>query len=196
MGETLCYLDAVREVGSRTAWAPVDRLHGPLKEAPVRLIDAERPIVRMVTLSSSGSPGVCFLNGYIEWANLHQVEKSDITTGDRMRLEDELVIPILRVSDAAEAVAWYRRLGFTEQSVHRFGPGMPAFVTIARGRLRLFLSEHQGDARPDTLVYLRVRDVEAIAAEFGATVEQAPWAREIEIRDLDGNRLRIGTPIE
>lgn len=53
-----------------------------------------------------------------------------------------------------------------------------------------------GDARPDTLIYLRVRDVEAIAAEFGVTAEDAPWAREIELRDPDGNRLRIGTPTE
>jgi catechol 2,3-dioxygenase-like lactoylglutathione lyase family enzyme len=119
-----------------------------------------------------------------------------ITDKGDISLDDELVIPILRVRDAAEAVAWYRRLGFTEDSVHRFGPGMPAFVTIARGRMRLFLSEHQGDARPDTLVYLRVRDAEAIAAEFDVTVEQAPWAREIEIQDPDGNRLRIGTPTE
>jgi len=58
----------------------------------------------------------------------------------------------------------------------------------------LFLSEHEGDARPDTLVYLRVRDVEAIARAFGTRVEDAPWAREIELRDPDGNRLRIGTP--
>jgi catechol 2,3-dioxygenase-like lactoylglutathione lyase family enzyme len=123
-------------------------------------------------------------------------EKVGLTTEDRIQLDDELVIPILRVSDATQAVAWYRRLGFTEESVHRFGPGMPAFVTIARRRLRLFLSEHVGDARPDTLVYLRVRDVEAIAAEFGVIIEHAPWAREIEIRDLDGNRLRIGTPTE
>ena len=84
----------------------------------------------------------------------------------------------------------------TDESVHRFRPGMPAFVTIARGRMRLFLSEHEGDARPDTLVYLRVRNVEAIAAEFGVTVEQPPWAREIELHDLDGNRLRIGTPTD
>jgi len=125
---------------------------------------------------------------------LHQVEKSGTATEQRVRPDDELVIPILRVSDADKAVTWYRRLGFRKESVHRFCPGMPAFVTIARGRMRLFLSEHEGDARPDTLVYLRLRNVEAIAAEFGVTVEQAPWAQEIELRDLDGNRLRIGTP--
>ncbi|CAM3139987.1 VOC domain-containing protein [Stackebrandtia soli] len=60
--------------------------------------------------------------------------------------------------------------------------------------MRLFLSEHTGDARPDTLVYLRVADVDSMAAAFGVPVEEAPWARETELRDPDGNRLRIGTP--
>ncbi|WP_129289420.1 glyoxalase superfamily protein [Streptomyces sp. N1] len=106
----------------------------------------------------------------------------------------EEVVPILRVEDAAAAAAWYERLGFIRQWEHRFAPGLPAFVEVARGGVRLFLSEHEGDARPATLVYLRVRDVEAIAAEFGVAAEEAPWAREIELRDPDGNRLRIGTP--
>ncbi|MFF8565858.1 glyoxalase superfamily protein [Streptomyces albidoflavus] len=106
----------------------------------------------------------------------------------------EEVVPILRVEDAAAAVAWYKRLGFARQWEHRFEPGLPAFVEVARGGVRLFLSEHEGDARPDMLVYLRVRDVEAIAAEFGVAAEDTPWAREIELRDPDGNRLRIGTP--
>ncbi|MER6158213.1 glyoxalase superfamily protein [Streptomyces sp. NPDC001868] len=108
----------------------------------------------------------------------------------------EEVIPILNVADAAAAVAWYERLGFGSRWEHRFEPGLPAFVEIARGPVTLFLSEHTGDARPDTLVYLRVRDVDAVAAEFGVRVEEAPWAREIEVRDPDGNRLRIGTPTE
>src|SRR5207249_4444835 len=64
---------------------------------------------------------------------------------------------------------------FAKQSEHRFGPGMPAFVEVARGPVKLFLSEHRGDARPDTLVYLRVPDVDAVAAEFGATVAEQPW---------------------
>jgi len=109
---------------------------------------------------------------------------------------DEEVIPILHVEDAAAAVAWYERLGFVKQWEHRFEPGLPAFVEVARGRVRLFLSEHNGDARPDTLVYLRVRDVEAVASEFGVQAKDAPWAREIELRDPGGNRLRIGTPTE
>ncbi len=78
------------------------------------------------------------------------------------------VVPVLHVADAAAAVAWYERLGFTEQWVHRFEPGCPAFVSIARDRARLFLSGHRGDARPGTLVHLFVSDVDAVVAEFGA----------------------------
>ena len=101
------------------------------------------------------------------------------------------VIPVLRVADAAAAVAWYGRLGFTEQWVHRFEAGCPAFVSIARGRARLFLSEHRGDARPDTLIVLEVGDVDAVVAEFGRPRGEPPYGCELELRDLDGNRLRI-----
>ena len=117
---------------------------------------------------------------------------------------DEEVIPILRVRDAAATAAWYARLGFAWEWEHRFEPGFPAFVSVvrdsgaehsdARGRMHLFLSEHTGDAHPDTLIYLRLADVDGVAREFGVEVEDAPWAREIELRDPDGNRLRIGTP--
>lgn len=109
-------------------------------------------------------------------------------------MDEEVVIPILRVADAGIAAGWYERLGFAKQWEHRFEPGLPAFVEVARGAVRLFLSEHAGDARPDTLVYLRVCDVEAVAAEFGAPVKDAPWGPEVELRDPDGNRLRIGPP--
>ena len=88
---------------------------------------------------------------------------------------DEEVIPVLRVSNAATAMSWHQRLGFSQEWEYRFEPGFPAFVSVARGRVRLFLSEHTGDARPDTLIYLRLRDLEAVAKEFGAAVEQMPW---------------------
>jgi len=60
--------------------------------------------------------------------------------------------------------------------------------------MKLFLSEHKGDARPDTLIYLQVADVHPIAKEFDVRVEEAPWGYEIELRDPDTNRLRIGMP--
>lgn len=102
-------------------------------------------------------------------------------------------IPVLRVADAARAVEWYGLLGYSAEWEHRFGPSYPALVALAHaGAARLFLSEHTGDARPDTLVYLRVADVDAVAARFGAEVVEQPWAREVHLTDPDGNRLRIG----
>ena len=77
------------------------------------------------------------------------------------------VVPVLRVADATAAVSWYERLGFTKEWEHRFRPGGPAFVSIARDRARLYLSEHRGDARADALVHLYVSDVDAVVAEFG-----------------------------
>jgi hypothetical protein len=109
---------------------------------------------------------------------------------------DEKVIPILRIRDHVTAVAWYDRLGFRQTAIHRFEPGLPAFVTVERGPMQLFLSEHTGDARPDTLIYLGVVDVHPIAKEFNVQVERQPWGLEIEIRDPDGNRLRIGSPAD
>ena len=106
---------------------------------------------------------------------------------------EENVSPILHVKDAARAVEWYVRLGFTKESEHRFEPGFPAFVTITRGPVRIFLSEHKGDARPDTLIYLSFRNLDEVAAEFSVAIEEAPWGREIELRDPDSNRIRIGS---
>ena len=106
---------------------------------------------------------------------------------------DEQVVPIFRVNSAASALKWHERLGFRQEWEHRFEPHLPAFVSILRGKMRLFLSEHTGDARPDTLVYMCVADVHAIAREFQAQLKDMPWAQEIELRDPDGNRLRIGT---
>ncbi len=108
---------------------------------------------------------------------------------------DEAVVPVLRVADAARAVAWYRRLGFVKEWEHQFEPGFPWFVSVARGTVRLYLSEHKGDARPDTLIHLYVKDIEAVSAEFGAAIDEEGLAgRECELVDPDRNRLRVATP--
>ena len=80
---------------------------------------------------------------------------------------EEEVIPVLRVEDAGRAVAWYEQLGFRKQWEHQFEPGFPLFVSIARGRVRIYLSEHTGDATPNTLIHLNVRDIDSIAAVLG-----------------------------
>lgn len=110
------------------------------------------------------------------------------------RVVDE-AIPVLRVTDIARALAWYERLGFVEEWTHRFGDDFPAFTSVARTQgARLFLSEHEGDATGDTLVYIRLVDVDAVGREFAVDVEQQPWGREVRLSDPDGNRLRVGTP--
>ena len=104
------------------------------------------------------------------------------------------VVPVLRVSDAEASADWYRRLGFDVEWRHRFEPGLPLFVAIRREGSRLFLSEHEGDAPPGSLVYLFVDDADAIAASLGVRAHDTPWGtRELELADPDGNRLRIGT---
>ena len=95
---------------------------------------------------------------------------------------DEEVVPVLYVEDAARAVAWYGRLGFVKEWEHQFEPGFPWFVSVARGNARLYLSEHKGDARPDTLIHLYVTDIDAVSEEFGIPVdEQGLAGRECDL---------------
>ena len=108
------------------------------------------------------------------------------------------VIPILRITSASQAVEWYEKLGFKQTWLHRFEPGLPAFVEVTNGSMKIFLSEHTGDARPDTLLYLKVPDVDAFVANIaGAQPEDQPelGLRDVEVKDPDGNRLRIGSKI-
>lgn len=102
------------------------------------------------------------------------------------------VVPVLRVADAASAASWYERLGFAVHFEHRFGPDFPAYVGVRRDGAQLHLSEHEGDARPDTLIYLWVDDVAPVASEFDVEATEAPWAIEVDLTDPDGNRIRLG----
>jgi len=104
----------------------------------------------------------------------------------------EELVPILHVKDGYDTAKWYARLGFEVESEHRFAPRMPLYLFLRRGNIRLHLSEHTGDARPGTLLYFYVYDVDSVAAEFGIEVKEQPWAREVSLIDTDGNRLRVG----
>ena len=107
---------------------------------------------------------------------------------------DDEVVPVLYVRDAVRALAWYSRLGFVKEWEHQFEPGLPWFVSVARGNAHLYLSEHEGDARPDTLIHLYVHDIDAVSEEFGISVDEDGLAgRECDLVDPDGNRLRVAT---
>ena len=104
----------------------------------------------------------------------------------------EEIVPILHVKDGYEAAKWYARLGFAIDGEYRFAPGMPLNPFLGRGDIHLHLSEHKGDARPNTLLYFYFFDVDQIASEFGAEIQDQPWAREVSLTDPDGCRIRIG----
>jgi catechol 2,3-dioxygenase-like lactoylglutathione lyase family enzyme len=107
---------------------------------------------------------------------------------------DEEVVPVLRVEDARRAVAWYWRLGFRKEWEHQFEPDFPWFVSVARGHVRLYLSEHKGDAPLNSLIHLYVKDIDAVSREFGIPVDEEGLAgRECDLEDPDGNRLRVAT---
>ena len=107
---------------------------------------------------------------------------------------DEEVVPVLYVEDATRAVAWYERLGFAKEWEHQFEPGFPWFVCVGRGSVHIYLSEHKGDARPNTLIHLYVSDIDRVSAEFDIPVDEDGLAgREVHLQDADGNRLRVAT---
>lgn len=101
------------------------------------------------------------------------------------------VVPVLRVADAAASVEWYRQIGFQQEFEHRFGDGMPAYVGIRRDQAVIHLSEHTGDAPGPSLLYVWVDAIDPLADHFEMVPDDMPWARDIEVCDPDGNRLRL-----
>jgi hypothetical protein len=63
--------------------------------------------------------------------------------------------------------------GSSKSGSIKFEPGFRSVVFVARGHARLYLSEHKGDARPDTLIHLYVDDIEAVSEEFATAIDDA-----------------------
>lgn len=101
--------------------------------------------------------------------------------------------PILRVSDLEASVRYYVEvLGF-RIDFHE------SIASVSRGRCALFLV--QGDqGNRGSWVWIGVSDVDLVHAEYlrtGARIRQRPtnfpWACEMQVEDLDGNVLRMGS---
>jgi uncharacterized glyoxalase superfamily protein PhnB len=110
------------------------------------------------------------------------------------------IVPTLRIHDYDAAKKFYvDGLDFQIDFEWRHEPGFPVFLQLSRGGMRLYLTEHEGDCAGPGLVYLYVQDVDAWQAEFltrGVVAEgppqNQPWGnRELQLRDPDGNRLRV-----
>ena len=111
-------------------------------------------------------------------------------------------MPYVRVKDARASLDYYHRcLGFHKEFEQQFEPASPRCVSIARGSLRILLSEHAGDGNFGICLYCPVNDADRLHAEFARAgalhitgVEEMPWGRDFSVRDLDGNELRFGSP--
>ncbi|MFZ1919334.1 MAG: glyoxalase superfamily protein [Terriglobales bacterium] len=111
----------------------------------------------------------------------------------------EGVCPILRVKNAAASIQYYVKiLGFKKDWQFPEGES-PFFASVSRGRCHIFLSE--GDqGNPGAWVWIGVEDADALLNEYrssGAKIRHPPtnysWAYEMQVEDLDGNVLRLGS---
>jgi uncharacterized glyoxalase superfamily protein PhnB len=106
----------------------------------------------------------------------------------------EGVTPILRVADMAASLDYYVRvLGFTQLWAY------PYFASVVRGKCHLFLS-YGDQGHLGSWVWIGVEDADALLEEYrrsGAKIRHAPtnypWAYEMQVEDLDGNVLRMGS---
>ena len=74
---------------------------------------------------------------------------------------------MLRSFDEAKAREFYCDfLGFSVDFEHRFEPGLPLFMQLSLDGMRLYLSEHFGDATPGAHVVFKVRGLAAYHASL------------------------------
>ena len=106
--------------------------------------------------------------------------------------------PILNVKNIPESINYYVNvLGFKKD--WEWGEP-PNFASVSRDEICIFLCQ-EGQGRSGTWLSIFVDNVDLLYEEYkakGAMIRQAPtnfpWGmREMNIEDLDGHRLRMGT---
>jgi predicted enzyme related to lactoylglutathione lyase len=107
-------------------------------------------------------------------------------------------VPVFRVKDVDASISYYlNALGFQLQ--WRANEG---FACVGRDKCSIFLT-NDTQSQPRMWIWIGVEDVRALHASFvksGAKIRNPPenfeWALEMQIEDLDGNVLRIGSDPE
>lgn len=117
--------------------------------------------------------------------------------------EFHTVIPMLRIASIEAALPVYGALGFSIVWQHQLDADAPRLTSVQRGAVELYLTEHPV-APPGGVVYVKTKGVNALVAQarsrglepsFGP--EDRPWGdREAYFKDVDGNVLRFGEPVE
>ena len=110
----------------------------------------------------------------------------------------ESMTPILNVKDVAASIDYYvDKLGFEKRWDWGSPPG---FACVGRDQVSIFLCR-EGQGARGTWISIFVQDVDALYEDYqrrGAMIRQKPtnfpWgAREMNVQDPDGHRLRIGS---
>ncbi len=106
--------------------------------------------------------------------------------------------PVFRVQDVEASIAYYcQSLGFTLR-----WRAEENFACVARESCAIFLA-NDNQSQPRMWVWIGVADVRALHVELaaaGAKIRNPPnnfpWALEMQVEDLDGNVLRLGSDPE
>jgi hypothetical protein len=102
------------------------------------------------------------------------------------------VVPVSKLSVIDEVL---NRVGLIRDWTHEPVPGGPKYAAFTNQAesIELHASESRGDGTGPVVVYFRVSDVDALAAQAGVTAEDQTWGtREFWLRDADGNTYRFG----
>ena len=126
-------------------------------------------------------------------------DPADAHAAAAARMKVTQVIPILRVNDLAASLEYYvDKLGFEQHWTH----GDPAnFAAIGRDGIMIFLQQEPQAGGGPTVIYMVVPSVDELhdsIAQRGAEIVEAPqdrpWGmREMIVKDLDENQIRVGT---
>ena len=108
-------------------------------------------------------------------------------------------VPILRIFSVEKAKEFYCGfLGFIVDWEHTFEPGMPVYMQVSRGGLRLHLSEHHGDGSPGVHIHVQMTGVDEFHREVSAkgyrflrpgVQDECYGARAMNVIDPFGNRI-------
>jgi catechol 2,3-dioxygenase-like lactoylglutathione lyase family enzyme len=107
-------------------------------------------------------------------------------------------VPVFRVKDVDASIAYYvNALGFELR--WRANEG---FACVARDKCSIFLTD-DNQSQPRMWIWIGVQDVRVLERQYvasGAKIRNPPnnfeWALEMQVEDLDGNVLRIGSEPE